>query len=106
MVQEKLKLNLPETKECNLETTLQVFDYQIAIYPTLKDVITMNDLRQVPLVYQGWVADMVYEKFGLEEEDVLRKGQELEHNTEFIGRVEKFMQVVQQDMSRMYENMV
>ena len=104
MILDKLKMMMPKNKECSVETALQVFDYQIEIYPTLKDVVTVEDPELLPMTKQSWMADMIYEKFGMEEEDFM-KVSGLDHNPDSRVKAETLGAMIQAD-SGMFGDMM
>ena len=104
MILDKLKMMMPKNKECSVETALQVFDYQIEIYPSLKDAVTVEDPQLLPMTKQSWMADMVYEKFGLEEEDFMRT-LGLDHSQDFKSKAQTLGAMIQAD-SGMFGDMM
>ena len=93
---DKLKLSVPNTKSCTLEIALEIFDTQIELYPTIQFGANLPSPQLVPMIKQSWLSDLIFEKFGLEEEDYI-KAPGLESSMEFRKRAEKLTLLIQAD---------
>jgi len=105
---DKLKLSVPNTKNCVVEDALAIFDFQLANYQSVTFAGAPLDPQLIPMIKQSWLSDMVYEKFGLEEEDYI-KAPGLESNMEFREKAQQLAQIIQADSQMaggMMENMM
>lgn len=104
LILDKMKMQMQSTKKCTLQTVLDIFDYQLEVYPSLKDVITVQDPQMLPMIKQSWLSDLVFEKFGMEEEDYIR-APGLDGNMEFRTKAEKLAGIIQADTAMMFGGM-
>ena len=93
---DKLKLSVQHTKSCTLETALEIFDYQLANYQGVVFPVGQLEPQLVPMIKQSWLSDMVYEKFGMEEEDYI-KAPGLESSMQFREKAQQLAQMIQID---------
>lgn len=98
MVVDKMKLMIPSTKvegSISIKDVIAVIDYQTETYPTLSNIECSNRDAKA-MVKQSILNDMVFEKFGFEEEDYIRvKG--LEQNRDFAMKAQNLQMMVQMD---------
>lgn len=90
---------MPKNKDCTVETTLAIFDFQIQAYPSLAELNIPNP-EMLALIKQAWLVDMVYEEYGMEEEDYI-KAPGLESNAMFRQKAEGLAQLIHQDAMMM-----
>ena len=96
---DKMKLLMPNTVQCDVTQALEVFDFQLQEFPNLTELRADNP-QLTPMIKQSWLADLVHEKFGLEEEDYI-KAPGLEHNIQFRQKAEQLAQMIQQEAMMM-----
>ena len=93
----QLKLSVPNTKNCLVENALEIFDYQLANY----ERIALKEFQFDPFIVPGfkltWLTDMVYEEFGLEQEDYIN-APGLDGNMQFKEIAQKLAELLQDDI--------
>lgn len=102
IILDKLKLLMKPSKTCTLEKVLEVFDFQIKEYPKLQ--LKHPNPQLLPLIKQTWLADLVFENFGLEEEDFITTPG-LESNIEFKKRAQTLGEMIQMDSAMIMQQM-
>lgn len=89
---EKMR-EIKSSKNCTKEKSIEIIDYQIEVYDSIpfnKDI----DVEKAIVIKNYWICDMIYEKFGIEQEDYI-SNPEIVSNAEFINKLDKLSKMMQ-----------